>query len=178
MEKSTEVNAKAGKPNILMKILDKSSFWTSVWFERAAMVGIVGIIVVTLIDVIGAKIFHKPLAAGTEAVYFLQIIAIAGTLAFAQIENRHVRLEFVDSLPRPIRGSFSFISSILGLALFIMLAWKSFAYAQSLETANEVTSASRIPIYPFAIWVGISCIPMCLVLLNSLVKSIVEVIRR
>ena len=82
MEKSTEVNAKAGKPNILMKILDKSSYWSSIWFERVAMVGIVGIIVVTLIDVIGAKIFHKPLAAGTEAVYFLQIIAIAGCFGF------------------------------------------------------------------------------------------------
>ena len=177
MEKSVGVSGKTGKPNIFLKILDKSSYWSSVWFERAAMVGIVGIIIVTLIDVLGAKLFQKPMAAGTEAVYFLQIIAIAAGLAFAQIDNRHVRLEFVDSFPRTIKGTFNFLSSLLGLALFIVLSWKSFEYAQSLRNAHEVTSASRIPLFPFAIWIGISCIPLCLVLLKSMVNSVVEVIK-
>ena len=36
-----------------------------------------GIIISNLIDVIGAKLFNKPIAAGTEIVYFLQVIAIA-----------------------------------------------------------------------------------------------------
>ena len=178
MENSVKTAAGPSRQNIFMKILDKAGYWSSVWFERAAMVGIVGIIVVTLIDVIGAKLFQKPLSAGTEAVYFLQIIAIAGALAFAQIDNRHVRLEFVDSFPKTIRGIFKFAAALLGLGLFIILAWKSFDYAQSLRNANEVTSASRIPIFPFAIWIGISCLPMCLVLLKGMVNSVVEVVKK
>ena len=106
MENSVKTAAGPVSQNMFMKILNKASYWSSVWFERAAMVGIVGIIVVTLIDVIGAKLFQKPLSAGTEAVYFLQIIAIAGALAFAQIDNRHVRLEFVDSFPENYPGDF------------------------------------------------------------------------
>jgi TRAP-type C4-dicarboxylate transport system permease small subunit len=178
MENSAASPVKTVKPNIFMQIIDKASYWSAVWFERIAMVGIVGIIITTLIDVIGAKLFQKPLSAGTEAVYFLQIIAIASALAFAQVDNRHVRLEFVDSFPKTVRGAFNFLSAFLGLALFIVLTWKSFEYAGNLRNANEVTSASRIPLFPFAVWIGLSCIPMCLVLLKGMVNSIVEVIKR
>jgi TRAP-type C4-dicarboxylate transport system permease small subunit len=178
MQNTLDMPNKVVKPNIVQTILYKASYWSSLWFERVAMVGIVGIIVVTLTDVLGAKLFQKPLLAGTEAVYFLQIIAIAGALAFAQIDNRHVRLEFVDNFPKTIRGLFNFLSALLGLALFIILTWKSFDYAQSLKNANEVTSASRIPIFPFAIWVGLSCIPMCLVLLKGMVNSVMEVVKK
>lgn len=170
--------SKTGKPNVLLNILDKSSLWSSVWFERIAMVGIVGIIAATIVDVIGAKIFQKPLSAGTEVVYFLQVLAMAGALAFTQIENRHIRLEFVDSFPRVIKGLFHFLAAILGLALFIILAWKSFEYAQALNRTSEVTATSRIPLYPLAIWIGICCIPMCLVLLKGMVNSIAEVIKK
>ncbi len=178
MEQPATINERASKPNFWIWIIDKSSLVSSLWFERIAMVAIVGIIFATLVDVIGAKLFHKPLAAGTEIVYFLQIIAIAAALAFAQIDGRHVRLEFVDSLPRRARNVLYFLSSLLGLALFVILCWKSFAYAQSLRIASEVTAASRMPLFPFAIWIGICCIPMCLVLIRGMVNSIVEVAKR
>ncbi len=178
MEKPVIGNENSDKPNLFLMLIDKSSFLSSLWFERFAMVAIVGIIVATLVDVIGAKLFHKPLSAGTEIVYFLQIIAIAGALAFAQLDGRHVRLEFVDSLPKRAKSILYFLSSLLGLALFIILCWKSFEYAQALRTANEVTAASRVPLFPFAIWIGICCIPMCLVLIRGMVNSIVEVVKK
>jgi TRAP-type C4-dicarboxylate transport system permease small subunit len=156
----------------------KFSFVLSAWFERIAVVGIVGIIIATIIDVVGAKVFHAPLAAGTEVVYFLQVIAISGGLAFAKIDGRHIRLEFVDGFPKPTKGIFNFIVAVLGLGLFVILSWKSFEYAQALRRVNEITSASRIPIFPFVIWVGISCIPLCLVLLKDMINSAIEAVKR
>jgi TRAP-type C4-dicarboxylate transport system permease small subunit len=164
--------------NPLLKILDKASYWSSLWFERVAMLGIAGIIISTLIDVLGDKLFNHPLEAGTEVVYFLQIIAIAGGLAMAQIDNRHIRLEFVDSLPGMAKAIFHFVSALLGLALFIVLSWKSLEYALALKQVNEVTAASRIPLFPFVLWVAISCLPLCLVLFKGMVNSLFEVIRR
>lgn len=158
--------------------LDKLSHFLSVWFERIAMVGLVGIIMATLIDVIGAKIFTKPLSAGTEVVYFLQVVAIAGSLAAAKIDGKHIRLEFVDSLPRRIKNIVNFLVAVLGLGLFFLLAWQSYEYAQTLRIAQEVTAASRIPIYPFVLWIALCCIPVCLVLLQELVKSAIEVVKR
>jgi TRAP-type C4-dicarboxylate transport system permease small subunit len=157
---------------------NKFTYLLSAWFERIAIIGIVGMIVATIVDVLGAKLFGKPLAAGTEVVYFLQVIAIAGGLAFAKIDGRHIRLEFVDSLPKTIKGVFHFLAAILGCGLFVILSWKSFEYAQSLKNVNEVTAASKIPFYPFVIWVGLSCIPLCLVLLKDIVNSILEVVKK
>jgi TRAP-type C4-dicarboxylate transport system permease small subunit len=178
MAKSPGNTPKAESQNIILRIVDKSGYWSSLWFERIAMVAIFSMIIVTLVDVFGGKLFGKPLAAGTEAVYFLQIIAIASGLAFAQIEARHVRIEFVDSAPKIIKNILNFIASALGLGLFILLFWYSFVYAQSLRQAQEVTAASRIPLFPFAMWIGICCIPMCLVLLKGMLKSVIEVIKK
>jgi len=185
MEKAFTLPAKSTRPHILLRILDKVSYWASEWFENIAIIGILGIVVATLIDVIGAKLppllrlgNARPLAAGTEVVYFLQIIALAGGMAFALIDNRHIRLEFVDSLPKRIKSAFHFLAAAGGLGLFVILTWESFEYAQSLKTAQEVTAASRIPLYPFVIWIGISSIPMCLVLLKNMVNSLIEVIKK
>ena len=161
-----------------LKIFDRFTYFISVWFERIAILGIIGIIAATIVDVLGDKLFNKPLSAGTEVVYFLQVIAIASALAITKIDGKHIRLEFVDSLPKKAKGLFNFLAALLGLGLFIILSWKSFEYAQALRNAQEVTAASRIPLFPFAIWIGISCIPLCLVLIKEMINSLVEVVKR
>jgi TRAP-type C4-dicarboxylate transport system permease small subunit len=178
MQNAASLPGRDVKQNPILNVLEKASYWSSLWFERIAMLAIVGIIVATVIDVIGAKVFHSPLSAGTEIVYFLQIIAIAGGLAFAQIDNRHVRLEFVDSFPHIIKSVFNLLSSAAGLGLFIILSWKSYDYALDLRTANEVTAASRIALYPFVFWIALCCLPMCLVLLKGMVNSIIGMVKK
>jgi TRAP-type C4-dicarboxylate transport system permease small subunit len=150
----------------------------SLWFERIAILGMVGIILATIIDVVGAKFFHWPLPAGTEVVYFLQVIAIAGALAISKIDGRHIRLEFVDNLPKSGRALFHILASLLGLGLFIILCWTSFEYAQSLRINSEVTSTARIVVYPFALWLALCCLPMVLILIKELISALVEIISK
>ena len=170
-------NEKPG-PGSLLKGLQRVSKLCSEWFERVAMVALVGIIISTLVDVIGAKLFGKPIPAGTEIVYFLQVVAIAGALAITKIDNKHIRLEFVDSLPGRLKGVVHFIAALLGLGLFVVLLVESFEYAQALRHAREVTSAARVALHPFVYWISLSCIPLCLVLLKEMVESFVEVVKR
>lgn len=178
MEKSVEMTPKtttmAPKTTSgrIYKGLERISHSTSSWFEKIAMVALVGIIITTLIDVIGDKLFSKPVAPGTEFVYLLQVIAIAGALAATKISGRHIRLEFVDQFPRILNKIFTFFTGLLGLVLVILLAWKSYDYALSLKNVQEVTAAARIPLYPFVLWLAVCCIPLCLVLLKEMLKSL------
>jgi TRAP-type C4-dicarboxylate transport system permease small subunit len=160
-----------GAPRGDFEKLGKLNYLISTWFENVAIVAIVGIIVSNLVDVIGAKLFNKPIAAGTEIVYFLQVIAMAGALAVTKIDGKHIRLEFVDSLPARLKNVFHFISALLGLALFVLLFWKGIEYTQALKATQEVTAVSRIALYPFTLWLSICCIPLCLVLLKELLQS-------
>jgi len=62
-------------------------------------------IVATIVDVIGSKAFRLPLPASLEVVYFCQLIAIAGALAYSEIDGRHIRVDlFVDKLPKKARA--------------------------------------------------------------------------
>jgi TRAP-type C4-dicarboxylate transport system permease small subunit len=161
-----------------MSRLDKITFKISAWLERIAIVGALGMILGTMIDVIGSKAFNWPLPGGTEVVYLFQIIAIAGALAISQIDGRHVRIELIDRLPQPGKGIVHSLVAILGLVLFIVLVWQSFVYALALKAANEITVTINIPLFPFAIWQALCCIPMVLLLITELYSSLMEVIKR
>jgi TRAP-type C4-dicarboxylate transport system permease small subunit len=158
---------------------EKFNHRLSSWFEQFAIIGFLGMMAATLIDVIGAKAFKWPLPAGLEVVFFCQLIAISGALAFGEMDGRHIRVEFfVDKLPKTARAFFHGLAALLGLALFVILAWKSYTYAMTLKAINDVTATSRIPLYPFVLWLGVSFIPLCLVLLGEIFKAISEGIKK
>jgi drug/metabolite transporter (DMT)-like permease len=73
---------------------------------------------------------------------------------------------------------FPFVAALLGFVLFAVLMWKSYEYGQTLRITHEVTSASRIPIFPFVFWLGLCCLPLCLVLLKEMVDSVIEVTKK
>jgi TRAP-type C4-dicarboxylate transport system permease small subunit len=154
---------------------EKFTYKLSTWFEQFAIIGFLGMMAATLIDVIGAKAFKWPLPAGLEVVFFCQLIAISGALAYGEIDGRHIRVEFfVDKLPKAVRAFFHGFAALLGLGLFVILTWKSYQYAMTLKAINDVTATSRIPLYPFVLWLGVSFIPLCLVLISEILKAISE----
>jgi TRAP-type C4-dicarboxylate transport system permease small subunit len=158
--------------------LEKFNNRLSVWLERIAIVGVLGMILGTMIDVVGAKAFHWPLPASTELVYLLQVIAIAGALAISKIDERHVRIELIDRLPQPALGIIHSLVALLGIGLFIILGWQSYEYAQTLRINNEVTATAKLTLYPFALWLALCCIPMVLILIREFVISVMKTIKR
>ena len=160
--------------NNILDRLEKFNYKISIWVERIAIVAAMGMIAATMVDIIGAKLFHRPLSAGTEAIYLLQIIAIAGALAIAKLDGRHVRIELIDRLPQPALGIIHTLVAFFSLVLFLALAWKSYDYAQTLRINNEITTTTKIPLFPFAIFLGLCCIPMILILFRELISSMLE----
>jgi TRAP-type C4-dicarboxylate transport system permease small subunit len=134
---------------------------------------------VNFVDVVGAKLFTWPLPGSVEVISFSQIVAIAPAIAFTLILGRHIRVEFiVDRFPTRIRAALSSISSFFSLVLFLMILWQSYLYGGSLQKAGEIGSTSRIPFYPFAYVIAFCSIPVCLVFLMEVVKSLREVFKR
>jgi TRAP-type C4-dicarboxylate transport system permease small subunit len=158
---------------------ERFTYWLSTWFEQIAIIGFLGMMAATLVDVVGAKVFKWPLPASLEVVYFCQLIAVSGALAYGEIDGRHIRVElFVDKLPKIAKAFFHGFTALLGLALFVILTWKAYQYAMSLRAINDVTATSRIPLYPFVLWLGLSFVPLCLVLIGEILKAISEGIKK
>ncbi|MGQ9647888.1 MAG: TRAP transporter small permease [Thermodesulfobacteriota bacterium] len=141
-------------------------------------IGVIGLLLMFLsnfVDVVGAKLFLWPLPGATEVISFSQVIAIAPAIAFTLILGRHIRVEFIiDRFPKRMRAVIMSISSFMSLILFVLILWQSYLYGQSLQKAGEIGSTSHLPFFPFAYLIAFCCIPVCLVFLMEVIKSLAE----
>ena len=148
------------------------------WFERVGLVAMAAMGMTTIIDVIGSKFFHRPLPGSTEITAVIQVVAIAGGLAFSKIDGRHIRVEFLfDSLPERGQAALDVFSAILGLGLFAVAGWMTYVLGQNLYNSGTGTFLLGIPLYPFAIWIAICCVPMCFVIILDLFSAIDRMLR-
>jgi TRAP-type C4-dicarboxylate transport system permease small subunit len=133
---------------------------------------------ITCIDVMGAKIFRLPVPGAIDFVMLLQLFSISFAVAATLILGRHVEVEFfVPLLPKVVRGIVDCIIQLLGLLLFVLICWRLVVYGHTLQTAHEVTSAIRIPLYPFAYAMVLAFIPVCLVYLQRFIVSLLRIIK-
>jgi TRAP-type C4-dicarboxylate transport system permease small subunit len=144
--------------------------------EWLGVIGILLMFLANFVDVVGAKLFLWPLPGATEVISFSQVVAIAPAIAFTLILGRHIRVEFIiDRFPKRVRAAITSISSFLSLILFALIVWQSYLYGESLRKAGEIGSTSHLPFYPFAYLIAFCCIPVCLVFLMEVIKSLGEV---
>jgi TRAP-type C4-dicarboxylate transport system permease small subunit len=143
-----------------------------------ASVGLFGMMVVVVIDVVGRYVFKHPLLGAYELVGYLMAIAGPWAIAYSQIQRGHIRVDFI--LKRFSRRGQAVITSIsysIGLAVFSVLSWRMVVLSQyysSLKHGNT-TDTMGIPIAPFAIIVAIGLGMLALILVFDLVHTLAEV---
>jgi len=158
--------------------LRKSIHSLSAWFERVGLMAMVAMALTTLIDVIGSKVFKWPLPGSTEITSVVQVITIAGGLAFSKIDGRHIRVEFLlDWLPQQGKAVLDVFSDLLGLGLFAIAGWMTYEHGLILFNSGTKTFLLGIPLYPFSFWIALGCIPMVFVIITELVASLERMLK-
>jgi TRAP-type C4-dicarboxylate transport system permease small subunit len=153
------------------KIVNTASYWLN-W---VAGVGLVAMLALITADIIGNKVFKSPVPGAIEFVGFLGVIVIGCAIAHTQVMNGHIEVEFlVRRLSRKAQNIVICIMSILGIALFVVLAWRSVDYGIKLKASGEVSMTQEIPFYPFVHVIALCCVLVALVLVVQLLKNIVR----
>ena len=151
----------------------KSINSSSSWLERVGLVGMAAMALTELIDVIGSKVLNLPLPGSTEITAALQVVAIAGGLAYSKIDDRHIRVDFLlDCLPERGRAALDLFSEVLGLGFLVVAAWMSYEHGVSLLESGTRTFLLGIPLSPFAFWIALCCVPMGCVIITELFTSL------
>jgi TRAP-type C4-dicarboxylate transport system permease small subunit len=151
----------------------------SLGIEWVGLIGFLLIMVITTIDVIGAKLFLKPVFGALDIVMQAQLVAMSFAAAATLITGRHVAVEFFTPLlPDQLQKIVAVFVNLVGLALFAILVWRLTEYAYALQMDHEVTPTARIPLYPFAYGAAFACIPVSLVYLYYVLESLVELVKR
>lgn len=144
----------------------------SLWFEWVGLAGLLLMMVITCVDVIGAKLFKSPILGALDIVQLSQIVAIGFAVSMTLIVGRHIQVEFFfDLLPRRVQAVVNPIILLAVLLFFIVIIWRVCVLAYSFQTSGEYTATAYIPLYPFAYGVALAFIPVCLVLLVDFLKS-------
>lgn len=134
---------------------------------------------VTCIDVAGAKLFLRPIHGALDAVELAQLIAISFAAAATLIAGRHVSVEFlVVMLPKRVRALVEAVVQILGLSLFAIIIWRLARYGYSTQIEKWVSPTARVPLYPFVYGTAFGLIPLWLLLLENLIKSITRMLEK
>jgi TRAP-type C4-dicarboxylate transport system permease small subunit len=149
------------------------------WFEWIGLTGLLLMMVITCIDVVGAKIFKLPLLGALDFVVLSQIVAISFAAAMTLITGRHVQVEFFfDLLPRRAQAVIDIIVLLLGFGLFMVIIWRLGVLGYAFQSSGEYSATAYIPIYPFAYAIAFASIPVCLILLLELFKSLMRRIQK
>jgi TRAP-type C4-dicarboxylate transport system permease small subunit len=143
-----------------MQSFEKFSKGLARSFEWVGVIGMLIMFVVNLVDVIGAKVFHWPLPGALEMLSFALLVTIAPAIAYGLFLGTHLSIDFIlDKFPRGLRLVLNPLVFLACLILFVLICWQSFEYGGSLYRAGEMGSSSKIPFFPFAYLLSISCVP-------------------
>ena len=149
------------------------------FFEWVGFGGLLIMVFLTCIDVIGAKVFLKPIFGALDIVMLAQLVAISFGTAMALLLGRHVQVEFfMDLLPNRLQAAIDSVIILLEILLFVLIMWRLGVYGYSLQTGGETAATIRVPLFPFAYSVSVACIPVCLVLIADLFKSLHRMVKK
>jgi TRAP-type C4-dicarboxylate transport system permease small subunit len=136
-------------------------------------------VVLTCVDVIGAKLFLTPVFGALDVMMLAQLIAISCGGAMALIVGRHVSVEFFMPLfPKRIQAITDCIVNLLCLALFALLVWRLFVYGYHYQTGGEESMTARIPLAPFVYASAAALIAMCLIFIQNFLTSILKAVKK
>jgi len=149
------------------------------WLAWIGFAGLLLMMIITCADVIGSKLFLRPVFGAIDIVILSQQVAMAFAVSATLIYGRHVQVEFfMNFLPARVRALTDTIVYLLCFALFAVIIWRLIIYGYMLQTGAETSSTARIPLYPFAYGIAFACVPICLALILNVLKSILTVVRK
>ena len=150
----------------------------SAWAEWVGFGAVCLMVALTCIDVLGTKLFRAPVPGSVDIMMLAQLVGVTFAASMTLVRDRHVAVEFFVMLfPKRVQALLEGVAQLLCLGLFVVVAWRFVTHGLHLQAGGEQTATVRIPVAPFAYAAALAMVPVCLVLLQQFLQSIVKVVR-
>ena len=131
---------------------------------------IVILMLMTVVDVFWRQLLGKPLSGVFELTPILLTLIVFFAVAYANDHKEHVVIDILyDALPKIGRKIFSYICTIINMAIVAVMFWQVVNYGLQLISRNAATSSLHIPMWPFSILAAVGILCYFLSLLNDLI---------
>ena len=128
----------------------------------------------TVGEVVGRYVFNHPVPGSYEISELMMIGVVFLALAHVQALKQHIRIDIIAPLLKPkIRLLLDLCAYLLGLFLFIIMAWQGVPWAwQSWSSGEYYVGLLEVPLWPakslFVIGISLLCIRLFLHFIEDL----------
>jgi TRAP-type C4-dicarboxylate transport system permease small subunit len=155
-------------------------------FEKALYTGSqllnwVGIMVLafmmlmTVADVTGRRVFNNPLPNVLELSEALLVIVVMFAMADCASRNGHVVIDvLVDKFPKKYQTGLYIFGCLVGLVVFSLIFWQTLQAGFNFVRTGESRGVLHIPVFPFVFAFTLGSLYISLILLTQIVATFVR----
>lgn len=126
--------------------------WVNQWLHWLAGATIVGLMLMTVVDIVGRRFFDAPFRGTVELTQLALVIIIYLGFAYAENHGDHVAVDIIYTrLRRGLQLIVTAVTSVFGIAMVALLAHRLFVYAGVLSGGGYTTPTRGISQAPFAL---------------------------
>lgn len=128
--------------------------------------------VVTILDVFMRNLGH-PIVGTVEIISFSGSVVVGFAIPYASWKKAHVYVDLlVEKLSPRNKIIMAAITRCMGIALFVFIGYNFIVYGRDLLQTGEVSASFRLPYYPIAFGLSLSCFLESATLFCDLVRTI------
>lgn len=136
-----------------------------------AGIALVSSMFLTMSDVI-LRSFQRPIVGTYELVGLLGAIAVGFSIPETSRINGHVIMDFVpSSVSGGWRRLMRVITRLIGILIFIIIAWNLWGLGVDFKVNCEVTPTLQLPLYPVAWGLSICSLIECFILFVDILET-------
>jgi TRAP-type transport system small permease protein len=151
----------------------------SQWLNVVGMVVLGALIGITVVDVLGRSLFHKPILGTFELTEYMLAVIVFCTISWCAVTRSHITVDILTShLPPRVNAVLLFITSLLGLGLLGTMMWQSFREALVITEMGKSSTMLNVPAYPFYWLMAIAFLIVSLQVLVEVVRTISKAVAK
>ncbi len=152
--------------------------WLSHWFDRIAQIALAVMMLLVIANMV-TRIFGHPIQGTFEITGYLGAVVIGFALAWCGVLGHHIALTMaVERLPERPRTIIGIITGIMSFSFLIYGVWQLGQLGLDSLKTHELSPDLRFPYYPLVWGVALGCLLLSLVILQSVLKSLAQEVRK
>ena len=121
---------------------------TAKWFAFAGGLIFTGLVVMSVISIVGRKLFSTPVPGDVEVLQMFAAFASASFFAYSHLMHGDVKVDFFTANMASTRRCFlDSVGSLLVGLVGALLAWRTWVGAMSLREAGESSAILEVPVW-------------------------------
>lgn len=157
-----------------MKIIESISHA----MNAVAMGVLAAMMLLTVADVSLRYVFNRPITGTTEMTEFMIVLVGFLGLAWCAVKGAHLKIDSVVSrFPPRLQAITDSFTYLIGLAICVIIGWRSLVEGIDLKRLNLVTSLLEVPVFPFYIVSALGFAILSLVMVAHLIQYIAKAVK-